>query len=73
MQTAKISLRGLIDKWLGSNLAAPARITRVRSSRACRSGCIRVDVARPSGQLSMFFFRHADGCWCVFPPALRVG
>ncbi len=73
MQASGISLRGLIDKWLGSNLAAPARITRLRRSLTCRGGCVRVDVARPSGPVSMFFFRHDDGCWCVFPPSLRLG
>ncbi|MGO4332400.1 hypothetical protein AB4Z48_39275 [Cupriavidus sp. 2TAF22] len=73
MQATSISLRGLIDKWLGARLAAPARITRVRGARAGRRGCVRVEVAGPSGQLSMFFFRHGDGCWCVFPPALNAG
>ncbi|WP_454721476.1 MULTISPECIES: hypothetical protein [Cupriavidus] len=73
MQTTRVSLRGLIDKWLGARLAAPARITRVRGARAGQGGCVRVEVAGPSGQLSMFFFRHGDCGWCVFPPALGAG
>jgi hypothetical protein len=28
-----------------------------------------VEAARPAGSLAIFFFRHDDGSWCVFPPA----
>ncbi|MBB5447390.1 hypothetical protein HDG38_006034 [Paraburkholderia sp. WSM4177] len=31
--------------------------------------CIQIDL--PTGAFSLFFFRHADGAWHVFPPGQR--
>ncbi|WP_322789503.1 hypothetical protein [Paraburkholderia sediminicola] len=27
-----------------------------------------LEVQRPGGSLALFFFRHSDGIWHVFPP-----
>lgn len=67
METGKTSLRWLIGKWLGPSDATPARVTRIARSRVNRSGCVRVEMGQGAGQLAMFFFRHGDGSWCVFP------
>jgi hypothetical protein len=29
---------------------------------------VRVETSQPTGTRSLFFFRHDDGYWCVFPP-----
>ncbi|MDF3839889.1 hypothetical protein P3W85_44195 [Cupriavidus basilensis] len=62
------TLRGLIDKWLGPTSTTSARITRVRSPQLRPGGCVRVEVVRASDELSLYFFRHEDGAWRVFPP-----
>lgn len=67
METGKTSLRWLIDKWLGPSAAMPARVTRMARSRLNRGGCVRVEMGQGPAQLAMFFFRHGDGSWCVFP------
>ncbi|MGO4308231.1 hypothetical protein, partial [Cupriavidus sp. RAF12] len=30
-----------------------------------------VETAQPAGLRALFFFRHDDGCWRVFPPAVE--
>jgi len=67
------SLRMLIDKWLAPASALQVRVSRVRRGPAAgRHPCVLVETVRPSGALSLFFFRHDDGSWCVFPPERRV-
>jgi hypothetical protein len=68
VNTDKTSLRRLLAKWVGVDADTPVRVTRVHPPGHC-TGCVQVDVARASGDLSLFFFRHADGSWCVFPPS----
>ncbi|WP_349606048.1 hypothetical protein [Cupriavidus sp. DF5525] len=68
MKTESTTLRGLLEKWVGLDTKAPARVTRIRPPSHC-TGCVQVDVAGASGGISLFFFRHADGSWCVFPPS----
>jgi hypothetical protein len=62
------TLHWAVDKWFAPTPAMPAHV--VRSRRVwmhCR--CVCVEAMRPSGLLSIFFFRHNDGSWNVFPPA----
>jgi len=66
---AKPSLRGLVDKWLAPTAAVPARVTRFSRMPLERRRYVCVETAHPTGTLSIFFFRHDDGSWCVFPPA----
>ena len=33
--------------------------------------CVRVETEQPGGLLSIVFFRHDDGSWNVFPPAME--
>jgi hypothetical protein len=70
MNIAEKSLRFLVDKWL-----APTPSTRLRVVQFGRTGYerrryVRVEALAPSGSHAIFFFRHADGCWCVFPPSI---
>lgn len=68
MNSKASSLHRLVDKWLGPTPAAPARVVRMRREGATPARYVCVEVQRPSGRLSVFFFRHEDGSWCVFPP-----
>lgn len=68
MNGGSTTLRGLVDKWLAPDHAAPARIVRLARAEAGPHRCVRVEVCRQSRTLSMLFFRHGDGSWQVFPP-----
>ncbi|WP_429574347.1 hypothetical protein [Paraburkholderia sp. UCT70] len=65
------SLRSQVEKLVGPTGLRGARmrlLNRSRSGGTCRV-CIRIDL--PTGAFSLFFFRHADGTWHVFPPGQR--
>ncbi|MEM5440156.1 hypothetical protein [Paraburkholderia diazotrophica] len=65
------SLRSQVEKLVGSTRSRAARVRlleRSRSGGTCRV-CIQID--RPTGSFSLFFFRHADRTWHVFPPDRR--
>jgi hypothetical protein len=64
-------LRRLIDKWLAPSDTSPIRIKRFQlSDKVYREGrCVCVESTKPGRSLAIFFFRHDDGLWYVFPPA----
>jgi hypothetical protein len=67
MNTGAGSLRSVIEKWLSPNPAMPMRIAEFSRSPSNRRRYIRVELARSTDTLVLFFFRHDDGTWCVFP------
>jgi hypothetical protein len=69
MNSGEKSLRWLIDKWLAPTPAMPVRVTRFSGTLSNQRRYVRVEASRPTGSLAIFFFRHDDGSWCVFPPA----
>jgi hypothetical protein len=71
MSTRERSLRVLVNKWLGCDPAAGARVTRFSHTRRKLWRYVCVEADRPSGKLSIVFFRHDDGSWCVFPPEIK--
>ncbi|MDB5837709.1 MAG: hypothetical protein JWR14_7539 [Caballeronia sp.] len=71
MKAGEKSLRCLVDKWLGPTATIPARVTRFIHTRSEARCYVLVETARPTGVLAIFFFRHADGSWCVFPPEIK--
>lgn len=68
MNTPETSLRCLVEKWFGSDSEMRARVTHFSHSRASRWRYVCVASRRATGELSIFFFRHDDGSWSVFPP-----
>nr|WP_251031688.1 hypothetical protein [Paraburkholderia strydomiana] len=68
MDSGSTSLRWLVEKWLQPTPAAPARVVRMKHGRKRSTRCVRVEVRRSWDVFSVFFFRHEDGSWCVFPP-----
>jgi hypothetical protein len=62
------SLRWQVEKWLAPAPATPIHVTRF--SRSGRGGrrYVCVETSSPAGARTLFFFRHDDGSWCVFPP-----
>lgn len=69
MNTQRDSLRRIVEKWLAPTPGAPVREIRLCRMPANHTRYVRVEALRPSGVLALFFFRHDDGSWQVFPPA----
>jgi hypothetical protein len=68
MNTGQRSLRLLVEKWLAPTPAMPARVIRFSRTSTNQRRYVRVEALHPTGLLAIFFFRHDDGSWCVFPP-----
>ena len=71
MNIAEKSLRFLVEKWL-----APTPTMRIRVVQSGRMGLhkrryVRVEASAATGSRAIFFFRHDDGAWCVFPAIAR--
>jgi hypothetical protein len=62
------SLRSLVDKWLAPTLSMPARVTQIGRIFATHGRYVRLEGCTSTGPLTIVFFRHGDGSWCVFPP-----
>lgn len=54
---------------------SPIRIKRFQlSDKVYREGrCVCVESAKPDRSLAIFFFRHDDGLWYVFPSCNATG
>ncbi|MEI5997482.1 hypothetical protein H3V53_09735 [Paraburkholderia bengalensis] len=63
------SLRGQVEKWLGSASRECIRVTRFGHSRSNSWRYVCIEATHVAGLYSFVFFRHDDGSWCVFPPA----
>jgi hypothetical protein len=71
MNAAEKSLRSLVEKWLVPAPSAPIRVTQFGRLCSNQRRYVRVEVLRPTGSVGMFFFRHGDGTWRVFPPEVE--
>ena len=68
---ANTSLRFQIEKLVGSTRAPSARVRLLARSRSGQIRRVCVQIERPTGSFALFFFRHADGTWRIFPPSQR--
>lgn len=68
MKDAATSLRFLFEKWIGNGDPAATRVIRTRHPSQ-GTGCVEVQFERASELHSIWFFRHGDGAWRVFPPS----
>jgi hypothetical protein len=71
MLNAEKSLRLMVEKWLAPNPAIPVRVTQFGFARSNHRRYVCVEALRPTGPVGIFFFRHGDGTWCVFPPEVK--
>jgi hypothetical protein len=67
--TSDKSLRRQVEKWLAPAPTAPVHVTEFGRTRWGGTRYVRVETSSPVGLRVLFFFRHDDGTWCVFPPA----
>ncbi|MBC8750124.1 hypothetical protein OKW42_000761 [Paraburkholderia sp. WC7.3d] len=68
MASTEKSLRWMVENWLAPNRAMAVRVIEFRHFRSHRGCYVRVEALRSTGSVAMFFFRHRDGTWNVFPP-----
>ena len=62
------TLRSLVEKWLGPVSTAPVRITRSGRTQSHQGVYVHIELLLQRGTVGLFFFRHPDGSWRVFPP-----
>jgi len=68
MKNAKMqSLRYQVEKWLTPTM--PVHVTAFGRANSGSGRYVCVETQKPAGSCALFFFRHDDGCWHVFPPA----
>lgn len=63
------SLRCQVEKWLAPAPATPVRVTAFSRTRVGGQRYVCVETLSPSGARALFFFKHDDGIWYVFPQA----
>ncbi|MGX6998621.1 hypothetical protein [Caballeronia sp. KNU42] len=69
MNIAEKSLHYLVEKWLAPTSARGIHVIQFGRTGFANSRYVRVEASTPSGSHAIFFFRHDDGSWSVFPPA----
>ena len=65
----QMSLRALVEHWLAPGKTQRVRVVEFRNNRVRQQCYVRVEVLKTGERMAMFFFRHQDGIWRVFPPA----
>uniref|UniRef100_UPI003F49581A hypothetical protein n=1 Tax=Cupriavidus necator TaxID=106590 RepID=UPI003F49581A len=63
------SLRCQVEKWLSPGPTVLVRVIEFSRTQLGRRRYVCVETVQPAGLRALFFFRHDDGCWRVFPPA----
>lgn len=69
MTDVRMSLRAAIDKWVGRTAAHPISVVRHGHGQSRRY--VHVELSRSQAAHVIFFFRHDNGNWNVFPPETR--
>jgi hypothetical protein len=68
MASALKSLRQMVEHWLAPDPATGVRVIEFRNRRSTQMCYVLVETLTTRGRVSMFFFRHSDGMWRIFPP-----
>ena len=66
---AEKSLRLMVKHWMAPVDTEHVRVTRFRSSKPTGECYVRVETFNAAGAVAMFFFRHRDRRWRIFPPS----
>ncbi|AUT66887.1 hypothetical protein C2L65_44910 [Paraburkholderia terrae] len=64
------SLRYQVDKWLAPAATSTVRAIEFGRTRWLGTRFVCVETSSASGARILYFFRHGDGAWHVFPPAV---
>ncbi|KND56582.1 hypothetical protein BPUN_0063 [Candidatus Paraburkholderia kirkii] len=64
------SLRYQVEKWLAPG-SVPVHVRQFSRIRSDGRRYVCVETCHGKASRALFFFRHDDGHWCVYPPAPR--
>jgi hypothetical protein len=67
--TNEQSLRSQVEKWLAPGPTTSVHVIEFSRTPSGGRRYVCVETAQQVGLRALFFFRHDDGRWCVFPPA----
>ncbi len=70
MDTARSSLHYQVEKWLRPEPSDCVRVARF-GHMADGTRYVQIAATRINGHRELYFFRHDDGDWCVFPQRSR--
>lgn len=65
------SLRLTVARWLALDPAAPVRVTKFRNKRSIHECYVYVETFKAGQPIGMFFYRHQDGTWRIYPPTRK--
>ncbi|KDP87681.1 hypothetical protein CF70_035050 [Cupriavidus sp. SK-3] len=68
--TNEQSLRFQVEKWLAPGPTTSVHVIEFGRTHSGRRRYVCVETTQPAVLRALFFFRHDDGCWRVFPPAV---
>jgi hypothetical protein len=71
MACCEKSLRAMVEHWLAPALAEAVRVKRFSHRWSGQGRYVCVETVRTGKSVEMFFFRHRDGSWYIFPPSLE--
>ncbi|AXF06460.1 hypothetical protein CUJ88_49695 (plasmid) [Paraburkholderia hospita] len=66
------SLRYVVGKWFAFNPPGLAKVIAFGRTPPGRGRYVCAETTHHSRTLALFFFRHDDGYWRVFPPATTL-
>jgi hypothetical protein len=69
MSKANNSLREIVEHWLAPDPANGLRVTEFRNRQSKHECHVCVETLTAAGPVALFFFRHQDGAWRIFPPS----
>jgi hypothetical protein len=70
MNATEKSLHYLVEKWLAPAPTSRIHVVQFGRMQGDKRPYVHVEASAPGGSRSIFFFRHDDGRWCVFPPRI---
>lgn len=62
------SLHAMVEHWLAPISMDTVHVIEFKNQRARRQCYVCVEARRAAGTAAVFFFRHTDGLWSIFPP-----
>jgi hypothetical protein len=69
MARAGKSLRLMVEHWLAPESPKRCRVTQFKNRHSTGECYVCVETFNATGRVAMFFFRHQDGTWRIFPPS----
>lgn len=69
MDGTRQSLRAMADKWLALRQDTMVEVRRCARGGNNKRRCVYVRAIGMASEVGLFFFRHDDGAWYIFPPS----